>query len=233
MPQATKKKKTNFKISTTAMSRFWTCPYSYLLGKTMKPKVLPKWMETGTRCHQALAGEDVDLSPQERDMVESILDTLKEDQYDISDTEVRQYFPITKDIDGVRVIDAIATQNGKPVLIDYKFATKPSSWQHTYGISPKSRGFQAYMYLIPPFNHKGEWPKEIHFIVQPGIVYVTLAESEKIKELQESAELILYAERNNLFPRDEGWKCNGCLYFHACHELRGWEDRYHIKEDEE
>jgi CRISPR/Cas system-associated exonuclease Cas4 (RecB family) len=228
-----KKRKSKFIISATAMNRFWQCPYMYLLSRKMRPISVPSWVVDGDKIHKALAGfiEPKELSYQQEKAYSGMKTFEKEMGYAIKDRELKQYFEITPEIDGVRVLDGVGELRGEPVLIDYKFPVKSSQWEHKFGVASKARGFQAYLYLFEPYEYVGDWPTRIDFLVHPSSIYPVLYEDDKIAETIESAEIIYEADRANRFPRVEGAVCNFCDYFHACHEIRGWETRYDIKED--
>jgi CRISPR/Cas system-associated exonuclease Cas4 (RecB family) len=229
---STKKRKSKFKISATAMNRFWECPYKYVLSKKMQPIEVPYWVESGDKAHKALAGqlEMKDLSPEQTKMVTGMRTLEKDLGYTITEREKYQYFPITEEIDGVRIIDALGTVGKESVVVDYKFPVRASSWDRQLGVAYKSRGFQAYMYLIPPYDWEDEWPDRIDFLVYPSAVFQVYDDEEKQAEIVESAEIIYEATRSNRFPRVEGGGCKWCDWFRACHEVNNWKSRYLMKE---
>lgn len=230
----TKKKsreKGKFTISQTGMNRFATCPRQYRLGKELEPLQMPSFVEFGLNVHAALGGTKKleDLSQKEMEAFGTMRAMEKLLEYQPIYREYKQYFPLGDDMDGVRILDFVGYQNGEGVVVDYKFPVYP--WYTKDGITSKSRGWQAAMYLMMPYREYVPtdmlaWPGRLDFLVHPTNIYIYHIDIQKEKEVIEQAKLVKYAEGKGWFPRNEGIACKYCSFFDACHQTKGWQDKY-------
>lgn len=233
-----KRTKGKFIISATGMQRFSTCPRQYKLGKELEPLQMPSFVTHGKRVHEALAGqlpqsEWTEKEAQDYFTIKAVETSMG---YDAEYREAKQYFPISDDIDGVRIIDFIGKQSGEPVLVDYKFPVR--KWWTEGNITSKARGWQPAMYLMMPYidylpTKTMIWPGRLDFLVYPTSIYVYHSDVQKEKEVIEQAKIIKYAEGKGYFPRNEGVGCRYCSFFNACHKNPGWENEYKDRKREE
>ena len=155
--------------------------------------------------------------------------------------ELRQYVPLTNEITLVRVVDVLARQRRRGVLIDLKTAS--SDWETVGGLAPKGSGFQAAGYLIPPVDPSPykKWPTRIDFLVardtdairtaEPGHVYSYEYNEADVQNLIEAAEIVRWSSKKKYFPLNRGGGCNWCFFREACYGTENWEMLYDTKVD--
>lgn len=224
-----------FYVSVSSMKEFFSCHKQYYWRQRLssKPEYEPSFFRDGTDAHAAMEGKIPDKMSMAAMNYYSKLQTLVARYgYDLHEKEVYQKVEILPGVVLVRIIDAIASWNGDPLLIDYKTANQ--QWK-TIGDSEnmaKGMTFQAPAYLIPPDN-ESDWPDELHFLVAPSrgapqrFVYRW---NEEAEENFFNAVRFMKANRDSQIM-NRGIGCDYCGYAAACYGIDGWENMYEIKGD--
>ena len=233
-------------LSPSSLNRFYDsrCPASWEFGRKLEAiGKKDEMMDRGTLVHSMMEG----TVP-----VSDVTDTLAKSLYDklislksglniqITETEVWQEFEIIPGVIWQRKIDGIGMeQGGKKILADYKTggAWKVIPSKNGSVASPKSMGFQAIGYLIPPPQVK-DWPKQVIFLVAPyrGAPQIFRYNYNKkdhnnlllaIQHFKESVELF---QASGYFPKVRGYPCENCDFVAPCYEEDGWTDKFKKKE---
>ena len=220
----------DFYVSASQLMMFLGCPAKYAYTRSWKYEGAKSWwLQDGIDAHALLAGENVQCSARALRLVNAVKRHLKKQKYEIVDREVRQLIQLGEGIVLQRTIDAFAMQDGRPVLLDYKFVTKPWEVIDETNITPKAWSLQAAAYLIPPEDPFpfDEWPMRMVFIV---------ADNNKIHEHEaggdpedviQAALLMRWAWENDSLPRNPGFLCaRYCDMRQICFEEDGWEELY-------
>jgi len=133
-------------------------------------------------------------------------------------------------------IDVVAELEGEPILVDYKTGGRP--WKETKTsageiVVAKARGFQGPIYLTPPYVDEyfgGEWAGRMDYLYAPneGVthVYEYYRNDSDHQNLIRAATMIYEAAERGWFPKNQGWLCGNCDWYHVCYQTPNWE-RYH------
>lgn len=233
MTKKTKRAKA-FIISASGLAKFFTCPRQYLLSRMYQPRFVPEWMELGSMVHSILETGEVPpgkLGAEASTIAGRISSTVQTEGYDLRDTEVKQFVPLTEGITLVRVLDAIGYRHGIPVVVDYKVPVRP--WETVGQKAPKGSGFQAAAYLVADQTQASDWAQadRIDFVVAPrervGVsIYPYHWNKKDQEELIQAAKIVKEANRRNYFPANRGHACTWCPWQAACYETSGWKSHY-------
>lgn len=233
-------------ISHSKLQQFLSgCPAKVKFYEKYNMKKMPPALDFGIRVHSMIEEGLPNPHPEPdevlaHDTAERLLNLVEKKGYVILDQEVRHLARLTDDIQVFGIIDAIASLDGEPVLVDFKtgaYGWKKTKTAHGEIVVPKASGFQGAIYLTKPYPEStsdywdgGVWPGEMHYLLAPknGTTQIhKYHENDWDRQnLIHAAQLYAEAERTGKFPKNKGWLCSNCDWFHACWETKGWEDRY-------
>lgn len=219
------------------------CPARWQYEKAWEPKEKNEFAERGTLVHAMLSGDiDPDSVTDKTALMffQKIKDADAFSGLTTLATELRQEFSLAEqgypDIVWVRRIDRIAlTQEGRPVIVDYK--TTGALWKTLEGsdIVPQTLGFQTPGYLLDA--PQDQWPEGLRS--RPLSVYYLVAGfrgAASFYRVDDSAELsanffraiglIECAIKENHFPKIHGKACLECPMNAVCYSLPGWRKKY-------
>ena len=237
-------------ISNSKLQQFLSgCPAKATFYERYNMAKMPPVLDFGIKVH-AMVEEGLPNPHPGPDAVdvyetaERLLNLVEKVGYTILSQEVRHIAQLTDKIRVFGIIDALAELDDKRVLLDFK--TGARAWKKTKLASgeivvPKSQGFQGPIYLTTPLaesssNYWGEeedaWPSEIHYLLAPKTgttqIYKYYENEWDRKNLIRAAQLYADAKEHELFPKNKGWLCERCDWFHVCWETPGWE-RYYVE----
>lgn len=149
----------------SSLARLEACPASYWLGQGI---TLPENKDAamGTRIHEFMAGNAVNLSAEEADMVEVLTDalaTLYETEPDIVELEIKAHIMLpSAKLEGTA--DRIEIRGDRMTVIDYKTGRTPvppaaiNFQLHAYGLLALSRHRQVQeveLVILQPYAPRG------------------------------------------------------------------------------
>lgn len=235
-----------FYISASALGNYFTCPRKYKLSREWTPIKTTPDLKDGIDAHAMLAGGETKDSYTNRaryfydqlrhlSRLYEILETEKMDEVNLSQALNLTGRPIVVR----RIIDVKATQNSKPLILDYKTArwmwkVYPDNGGRT--IIPKALTFQSVLYLIPPTDKKNvrpfkRWPTEMRYLVadEQGVTRTFTYDQEEqdwegdVRNLIEAINAVRSAAA---YPAVRGLSCDFCQFMSACYQTAGWEAEY-------
>lgn len=227
-------------VSASALDMFFSCPAKLKYATQYQRDPLPDILKDGVDAHALLARQEaVTASITAIGYFESLWDLKCAYNIEIWKQEFTQMVNLGEDIYLKRIIDGIGEWQGRPVLLDWKTCEKgewPWFRRGREKIVPKSLGFQAVAYLIPPEDYDEDWPDTLLFIVSDaqghGNVYAYNRSLEAEANFRDACRLFAHAVRNDLFPHYRGQACGQlgarwqCNYLECCYNLPGWETLY-------
>lgn len=246
LPLSDTKMADKFTISKSALEQFLSgCPARYTFYQRYNLAHMPPALDFGIKVHKMIeAGLPNPHTPIENleavETAERLLNLVEKAGYRILAQEVKHLAPLTKDIQMFALIDALAELDGVPILIDFKTGARLwKKWKTMHGeiVVPKAAGFQGTIYLAPPYpgstsDHWGDgvWPDEMHFLMAPKEgpthVYKYHANDVDKQNLIAAAQSLKDAVDKGRLPKNKGWLCENCDWFHCCWETPNWERHY-------
>lgn len=242
------------KISPTTMNYFYPCPAAFDFRRKYSLIKTPQHFTDGTDAHALMEGKEVPkASPKAIDYAKMLAKAREDYTLEMKHQELDQTFEIYPGINLHRIVDAVASMGGQPILVDWKTSSNLEYWPEIlaskgngtgYGkLSPKAAGFQGAAYLIPPPEDEikklglKEWPQVIYFIVATSREYHVFPYSYSEEDHQNfisAARMTAAAIRQNIFPKNRGDACHigeyiQCDFAEACYGVKGWEKKYKEK----
>lgn len=230
-----------FHVSPSGLSSFFDCPAKYMYGRTYRLKEISSELKDGLDVHRLMAGQPRDYvypSVRAAKLQQALIHHEKEMGLSVVKREYSQRFPLTRTIDLVRIIDALAHDSEGPLLVDYKTANRMWSLTRSgYGdIAPKGAGWQSAAYLtVPPTPEPyKKWPSRICYLVAsdnaPVFAYTYIPVFDDFNNLKDAARMVKAAHDKGKFPKNRGYGCRWCDFQAMCYERPGWTELYDDRE---
>lgn len=258
------KNKAAVQVSPSGLDSYFQCPARFKYSTICEPHGLNKVLQVGIEAHAILAGS-LDPKTDECEFesiqyAETLRQLADENSIVVDQQEVTQMVRIDDNVYLKRIIDGIgiweyATGETIPVLIDWKTSEK-GDWpsfqaDKKHWIAPKSWGFQAVSYLVPPADDELErlnlksWPNTIVFIVGNTkgrgtlIPYSKGMDPEGEENFFDACRMFEWSVNNDIFPKYRGYACGildskfFCPFTKACYKIGRWKDEYQWNEDDD
>lgn len=234
------------RLSASSIDRYFSCPCKYRFAQQYKPKkALPQHFIDGLATHSKLSGQDAVLTERAQVYYNTLKEVEELHQFNITHRELDQIFSFDQ-VELHRIIDGVGYRSQTPIIIDYKTSSKlwghiPAGYSNTVSsVSPKSEGFQAVVYLIPPPEDMmvvKPWAKRLYFLVATSSGEWEVIEYRRKKKdydnLKHAIKQIVWAEKSGCFPQYKGFACGSSMFpcdFQAiCYEQKDWWEQYDEK----